>query len=223
MDPKTLDHFSISLPLGTSCSLTCCFRFPFSLISYGWCLITMFFSKMELKQMLTSGQSLFGYPVTWICNLLLCLKNWVLLTVACYRATELKTACFNIAEVSHVKISLPAGQKLDLQHLFRCRWWDNCGSVLCLGAGRSLYQATSQWVVQSVSHYSVAWKNRCLTASVVSALHHLKGSLLAPRNALAQVNHFKNIQLFHAWAVCGLGWLYAGSPSREKLQPGNAS
>lgn len=84
-------------------------------------LITMIFSKMELKQRLTSDQSLFGYPVTWICNLLLCLKNWVLLTVARYRATELKTACFNIAEVSRVKISLPAGQALDLQHLFRCR------------------------------------------------------------------------------------------------------
>lgn len=128
--PKTLDHFSISPHLGASCSLTCCFRFPFSLISYGWVWSPWFFSKMELKQRLTSDQSLFGYPVTWICNLLLCLKNWVLLTVARYRATELKTACFNIAEVSRVKISLPAGQALDLQHLFRCRWWDNCGSVL---------------------------------------------------------------------------------------------
>lgn len=38
-----------------------------------------------------------------------------------YRVTELKTACFTIAEVSNVKISSPAGQKLDLQHLLRCR------------------------------------------------------------------------------------------------------
>lgn len=85
--------------------------------------------------MLTSGQSLFGYPVTWICNLLLCLKNWVLLTVACYRATELKTACFNIAEVSHVKISLPAGQKLDLQ--------------ICLGVDDEITVALfSVWVLE---------------------------------------------------------------------------
>lgn len=75
--PKDSGHFSVSPSLGVTCSLTCCFRFPFSLISYGWGLITVFVSKMELKQRLTSGQSLFGYPVTWICNLLLCLKNWV--------------------------------------------------------------------------------------------------------------------------------------------------
>lgn len=146
-----------------------------------------------------------------------------MLSLACYRATELKTACFNIAEVSYVKISLPAGQKLDLPNLFGVDDGITVGLFSVWVLEKPLYQATSQRVVQSVSHYSVAWKNRRLTASVVSALHHLKGNLLEPRNALAQVNHFKNIQLFHAGGASGLGWLYAASPSREKLQPRNAS
>lgn len=73
--PKDYGSLQCISPFGNILFPHLLLQVPFSLISYGWGLITMFSSKVELKWRLISGQSIFAYIVTWVCNLLLCLKN----------------------------------------------------------------------------------------------------------------------------------------------------
>lgn len=140
-----------------------------------------------------------------------------LLTVTCYRVIELKTTCFDVTEVSDVKITSPADQEVDLQHLVRCRWQGTYDSSVPVLEKPSTTPQASQWSRLCATKLWLE-KNRCLTASRAPALHHLKGMFYFLRVQIRKSVRWETLNLSMLQISVGWGIFILGFQEEESCR-----